>query len=233
MLEISILMFSKNEEKKREYFLALLSENVWMGLMKGVGLLIPVAKLRYININRSKHPTDPHCIFHTTLHKNQSFKIKKAMSQPLLYTTSRIFEDLVDLLGSSLESLELATKDIPRLKQVLDTQKVFGLVPELDLRNAQARLKNETHPQITYLIEKLQKEVARLQRKKMSLESDFNLRKVRLEMVGKGADSEKEAKYEKLRMLRTKRDRLKYSLSRQRLQNYRLIPLLPPPGWDS
>lgn len=67
----------------------------------------------------------------------------------------------------------------------------------------------------------------------MSLESDFNLRKVRLEMVGKGADSEKEAKYEKLRMLRTKRDRLKYSLSRQRLQNYRLIPLLPPPGRDS
>lgn len=155
------------------------------------------------------------------------------MSSPPLYTSARIFEDLVDLLGSSLASLEQATKDIPRLKQVLDTQKVFGLVPELDLKNAQARLENETHPQITYLLEKLQKEVARLQRKKMSLESDFNLRKVRLDMVGKGVDGEKEAKYEKLRMLRTKRDRLKYSLSRQRLHNYRQIPLLPPPGRET
>lgn len=151
------------------------------------------------------------------------------MSLPPLYTSARIFEDSVDLLGSSLESLEQATKDIPRLKQVLDTQKVFGLVPESDLQNAQARLKNETHPQITYLLEKLQKEVARLQRKKMSLESDFNLRKVRLDAVGKGVDTEKGAKFERLRMLRTKRDRLKYSLSRQRLHNYRQIPLLPPP----
>ncbi|KAF3989980.1 hypothetical protein FT663_02041 [Candidozyma haemuli var. vulneris] len=151
------------------------------------------------------------------------------MSSPPLYTSARIFEDSVDLLGSSLESLEQATKDIPRLKQVLDTQKVFGLVPESDLQNAQARLKNETHPQITYLLEKLQKEVARLQRKKMSLESDFNLRKVRLDAVGKGVDTEKGAKFERLRMLRTKRDRLKYSLSRQRLHNYRQIPSLPPP----
>lgn len=152
------------------------------------------------------------------------------------FTTARIPEDLVDLLGSSLETLEQATRDIPRLKQVLDTQKVFGLVPERDLQNAQARLKNETHPQITFLLEKLQKEVSRLQRKKMSLESDFNLRKVRLDsMLAKesGEDLEREAKYERLRMLRTKKDRLKYSLSRQRLHNYRLIPLLPPPDKDS
>lgn len=155
-----------------------------------------------------------------------------SMSLPPLYTCARIFEDSVDLLGSSLASLERATRDTPRLKQVLDTQKVFGLVPERDIQNAQARLKSETHPQITYLLEKLEKEVARLRRKKASLESDFNLRKVRLESVLR-KDSveslEQEAKYERLRMFRTKRDRLKYSLSRQRLQKYRQIPLLPPP----
>lgn len=161
-----------------------------------------------------------------------------------LYTTARILENSVRLLEESKQTLDSTIGDIPRLMRVLDTQKVFGLVPELDLAAAKERVHTDTHPQIQYLMEQIQKETARLRRKKVSLESKFELNRVRLEAAEKNAVDtslrtanrpgfpEDEHKVARLKFLRNKRDRLNYSLSRYKLQSARsklsFIPSLPP-----
>lgn len=146
------------------------------------------------------------------------------------------------LLESSIKSLDKATHDTLRLRKVLNTQKVFGLVPELDLESAKRNLESETHPQISYLVGKIEKEVARLRRKKASLESKLELQLVRLQTaeknprdslgrgrVSKNADPQMLAR---LKLLQNKKERLKYSLSRMNLQSTRarfsMIPSLPP-----
>lgn len=162
------------------------------------------------------------------------------MANSPLYASSKILESLVALLDSSIKSLDRATRDTPRLMKVLHTQKVFGLVPELDLESAKRSLESETHPQISYLIGRIEKEVARLRRKKASLESKLELQQVRLRSserppasaraaVAKTADPQKLAK---LKLLQNKKERLRYSLSRVNLQTTRarlsMIPSLPP-----
>lgn len=167
------------------------------------------------------------------------------MANSPLYSSSKILQSSVTLLDSSIKALDRATRDIPRLTKVLTTQKVFGLVPELDLESAKRNLQSETHPQISYLVDRIEKEVARLRRKKASLESKLELQQVRLQTaeknsrdsrpssrnsgVGKAVDPQKMAR---LKLLQNKKERLKYSLSRMNLQNTRarlsMIPSLPP-----
>lgn len=72
----------------------------------------------------------------------------------------------VALLNDSLKTIDNATKDIPRLKKVLSTNKVFGLVPELDLESAKRNIQNEIQPQINALVIKIEKELSKLKRKK-------------------------------------------------------------------
>lgn len=160
------------------------------------------------------------------------------MMSSQLYTSSRILESSVRLLDSSIKSLDKATRDVPRLKKVLDTQKVFGLVPELDLESAKKHLKMETHPQITYLMGKVEKELARLRRKKASLESKLQLQQVRLETAEKNGRDPRttrhgdDQKLARLKLLQNKKERLMYSLSRLNLQSTRarlsVVPHLPP-----
>lgn len=159
-----------------------------------------------------------------------------------LYMSSRILQSSVGLLESSIESLDKAIADVPRLKKVLTTQKVFGLVPEVDLESAKRHLKDETHPQITYLVGKVEQELGRLKRKKASLENKLQLQQVRLTTAENGRESMgrhsinkgsvDDQKLAKLKLLQNKKERLKYSLSRINLQSTRarlsLIPSLPP-----
>lgn len=162
------------------------------------------------------------------------------MASPL-YTSSKILESSLDLLDSSLRSLDSATRNVPRLKKILHTQKVFGLVPELDLESAKRNFETETHPQISYLVDKIEKEVARLKRKKIGLESKLELQHVRLQSAennardslrGRGPKNVDPQKIARLKLLQNKKERLKYSLSRMNLQNTRarlsVIPSLPP-----
>lgn len=144
----------------------------------------------------------------------------------MLSLSTRILENSVDVLGLALQTLEEATLDVPRLKRVLDTEKVFAVVPKSDVDDAKWRLKKRTHPQISFLVEKLEKEVSRLERKQAALQSDHQLRQLRLESSGDRVEnSDNETKRQTLKLLRAKRERLAYTLSRRRLMSY-----LPPPG---
>lgn len=165
------------------------------------------------------------------------------MANSPLYTSSKILESSLGVLDSSLKSLDSATRHVPRLKKILHTQKVFGLVPEVDLESAKRNFETETHPQISYLVDKIEKEVTRLRRKKVGLDSKLELQQVRLqsaennqrESLTRGRGMAKNAdvhKLARLKLLQNKKERLKYSLSRMNLQNTRarlsVIPSLPP-----
>lgn len=154
-----------------------------------------------------------------------------------LTTSSRILQNTVRLLDSTISSLDTATRDTPRLKKVLETQKVFGLVPELDLESAKRHVHSETHPQIKHMVDRIGKEVGRLRRKKAALQSKVELQRVRLETAEKNRDSlgrstANDIKLERLKLLQDKKERLKYTLSRLNLQTTRArlssIPSLPP-----
>lgn len=167
------------------------------------------------------------------------------MGRSPLYTSSRILESSIDLLNSSISSLEYSTRDVSRIKVVLNTQKVFGLVPELDLESAKRQVQSETHSEISKLMSKLEKELERMKRKKAGLENKFKLQQVRLETAEKSGresftttlqggihKSAEELKIARLRLLQNKKERLKYSLSRLNLQDTKarmsMIPSLPP-----
>lgn len=163
------------------------------------------------------------------------------MSPSALHTSSKILENSVVLLETSIESLDKATSDMPRLTKILSTQKVFGLVPELDLESAKRNLETESHPQVTYLVDKIKNEVARLKRKKQTLESKLELQEIRLQtaerssrdsFTGRIMKNSNPLKLARLQLLQNKKDRLKYSLSSVNLQNTRnrlsMIPSLPP-----
>lgn len=167
------------------------------------------------------------------------------MKKSPLYTSVHILDSSVELLNSSIRSLEYATRDVKRIKTVLNTQKVFGVVPELDLESAKRQVQSETNTQVSTLMGKLEKELERLRRKKAGLENKFKLQQVRLETAEKNGresftttlrggihKSAEESKISRLRLLQNKKERLKYSLSRMNLQDTKarlsMIPSLPP-----
>ena len=107
------------------------------------------------------------------------------MKKSPLYTSVHILDSSVELLNSSIRSLEYATRDVKRIKTVLNTQKVFGVVPELDLESAKRQVQSETNTQVSTLMGKLEKELERLRRKKAGLENNFKHQQVRLETIRK------------------------------------------------
>lgn len=157
----------------------------------------------------------------------------------------------VALLDDSLRAIDNATNDIPRLKKVLSTNKVFGLVPELDLESAKRNIQNEVQPQVDALVLKIEKELNKLKRKKTNLASKVDLQQVRLENAAKSSRDSfsgikgisasqiskgeiDELKLARLKLLQNKKERLKYSLSRLNLQDKKArlstIPSLPSQG---
>lgn len=165
----------------------------------------------------------PHQLHHNNPSHNMS-----------LHSSTQALENCSEILAQSRALLDRAIRDIPRLKKVLHTQKVYGLVPQLDVNAAKAGLHTETPQELKALLQHMEQEVARLRRRKVSLESKFELQKVRLEtaLPPKPRGRPDELKLARLRLLQNKKDRLNYSLSRMKLQNTRsrlsFIPSLPP-----
>lgn len=171
----------------------------------------------------------------------------------ILKECSKSLKASTDMLQLTLDNLDDATKDVPRLKIVLNTEKVFGVVPELDLENAKINLQNKIHPQINFMISKIENELAKLRRRKANLASKADLQKVRLDSAIKSYnDLHKnsnnktistaqiakynipEAKLAKLKFLQDKKSRLKFSLSRFKIQDQQAklgqTVSLPPPN---
>lgn len=158
-------------------------------------------------------------------------------SRSLQNSIARLSES-VALLESSVDTLDDATRNVPRLKKILKLDKIFGLVPESDLIMAKTHLHNEVHPRINALVTKVDRELAKLARKKTNLATKVELLQVRLESSDKRSrepskvSKSDDAKRERLNMLRTKRERIEYLLLRHNLQDRKarlsLIPSLPP-----
>lgn len=161
------------------------------------------------------------------------------MSNEILNNCVSSLQSSIGLLNNSLSLIEDTTKNVPRLESILTTKKVFGLIPQLDLDHATKTLQDDLQPQIGVLKSKMELEITKLNRKKIQLNNKIALQKVRLESVKSNekrisTGNISDEKIHRLRLLQNKKNRLKYSLSRVKLQGNRdrlsmgLSPSLPP-----
>ncbi|KAF8004183.1 hypothetical protein HF325_001631 [Metschnikowia pulcherrima] len=168
------------------------------------------------------------------------------LSDRPLRVAARVLRDSTRILEGTTGMLDQTIEDIPRLRKVLKTQKIFGVVPECDVKAAKEAVNTEIAPELEQLADLNEKILAKLRRKKTGLQSQAQLLQVRLmsaeslspqrkersHLKSGGATRSSEADLARLRFLRNKSDRLDYSLSRRRLQNKQaklsFTPSLPP-----
>ncbi|KAK6456270.1 DASH complex subunit Spc19 [Scheffersomyces xylosifermentans] len=136
----------------------------------------------------------------------------------------------VNLLDDSLNILNQTTQDIPRIKNVLLTKRVFGLIPESDLNNAKQNFQIEVEPQVNSLMSRIDKSLQVLHRKHTKLQNRYELQSVRLSSSKRDslgdvplsriskAKNVDEKKLARLQILRIKKERLKYTLTTLNLQ---------------
>lgn len=146
----------------------------------------------------------------------------------------RILAASAELLESAADALAAASLDVPRLARVLKTQKIFALVPELDLDSAKLALQRKKTPQISHMVTKVTQEVGRLRRKRAVLENKAELQKVRLD-TGRTRDPQAvSADVARLRQLHAKKEKLRAQVAEARARKtpatpaLSQIPLLPP-----
>lgn len=147
-----------------------------------------------------------------------------------LYSGARILESATSILHASLDTLEAATKDTKRWNKILQTEKVFGLVPERDVTSASEAVEAGSHPQIQYLLQKVEKEVAKAKRKSSLLQSKQRIQKVQREATNLSMPSSAPDPYKigRLKFLQSKRRRLEKVLSDRKLnQTPTALPRTP------
>ena len=137
-----------------------------------------------------------------------------------LYSGARILENSSSVLNSTIETLDLATRDTARLNKILRTGKLFGLVPQKDVESAKEAMEAGAHPQIQYLLEKIEKEVLNMRRKQNVLERTQHLKKANLNSLSHGmprpTHSPDPFKIGRLKFLQQKRKRLEQVLADHR-----------------
>lgn len=136
----------------------------------------------------------------------------------------------VELLDDALLALDEATHDVRRIKTVMTTNKVFGLVPSVDLENAKRDIHTEIKPRVQAMVELAGKRLEEARREHLNLAKKAALQQMRLRDVDGVAAREREPmrvlhqdaeKLARLRLLQDKKDRLRQSLSRLQLQERR------------
>ncbi|KAK6200238.1 DASH complex subunit Spc19 [Scheffersomyces amazonensis] len=152
----------------------------------------------------------------------------------------------VRLLDDSYKVLYDSTKDVSRTKKVLLTKRVFGLIPESDLKNAKVNFKGQIEPQLSSLLSTIDRELVKLNKRKVNLQNKYDLQAVRLSGSTSSSNTNTSTnipldkiskvdstKLSRLKFLRNKKERLKYSLSRLNLQDKKsrlsVTPSLPHP----
>lgn len=163
------------------------------------------------------------------------------MSNDILVDCVECLKRSVSLLNDSLEILDETTKNVPRLKKVLKTRKVFGLVPDVDLDHASKTLIEELQPQIQSLSNKMVGEMSKLRKKRDGLARKIELQHLRLESIEKSKELSirgnqilnsanlDAVKLERYKILKDKRERMNYSLSRRLLQLKRTSMMINDP----
>lgn len=147
-----------------------------------------------------------------------------------------------NILESSLSTLDSGISDFPRLCHVLQSTRHFELLPESEVLKAQHELRGEIGPQRQELLRRAEKALQVLERREYSLKSKKELQEVRLQQrpsstrpvtdntattvtssAGRGAeiagsDAEEQARAERLRISRSKKERLAYTLKRLQME---------------
>lgn len=142
-----------------------------------------------------------------------------------------------NILDSSLSTLNTGISDFPRLIHVLQNTRHFELLPESDVIAAQNDLRGEIGPQREELLARVEKALHVLERKEYNLKSKKELQEVRLQQrpnrahltqttaVAQPSQTSQNAsapenteRAEKLRMLKSKKERLAYSLKRLQME---------------
>lgn len=144
----------------------------------------------------------------------------------------------INILKNSNQLLDDTLQGSNRLTKILSTRKVFDLIPELDLNDAKRNFSNNINPQINDNMERLQDELLKLTNRKHTLINELKVLKVRSKEYENRRNRNKRnhqltdtdienllsnhnlhekydiGKLRQLQVLRDKKNRLKYTLSR-------------------
>lgn len=147
-----------------------------------------------------------------------------------LYSGARILESATAILQSSLDTLAGATQDTKRWNKILQTERVFGLVPERDVISASEAVEAGAHPQIQYLLQKVEKEITKAKKKNDLLKSKQRIQKAQREATDSSIASSAPDPYKigRLKFLQSKRQRLEKVLAdRKKNQTPTSLPRTP------
>jgi len=144
----------------------------------------------------------------------------------------------LSFLTSSVQTLERATADLPRLSSTLRTTRHFELIPQPSLAAAEASLRDEIGPYITLLLDRAGTQVERQERRIETLKARSELLAGRmaagdLKPAPRGSDDHPRTRSSthgrkgdglsggrnlKARAVRTRKEGLKYSVERLELE---------------
>ncbi|KAF8242511.1 DASH complex, subunit Spc19 [Wilcoxina mikolae CBS 423.85] len=128
------------------------------------------------------------------------------------------------LLDSSISILHSGVRDLPRTRQVMQISRHFELISEPALFAAQNALADEIGPEVEHLLRRVEEHLAKLERREKGLISRSELMEGRIHQnqprrsVISAPEGGNEARAERLRLLRNKRERLEHTLERLSLQ---------------
>lgn len=156
-------------------------------------------------------------------------------------STAAAYEDCVTslrqsltFLNNSVDTLGQGISDFPRLTTVLKSVRHYELIPQPSLAAAESSLRDEIGPAIALLLERVDNENARIERRVEGLKARADLQAGRLRQeeraaVGKNYSSSREEKGTsaarldadaklRARVVRQRKEALKYSVERLELQ---------------
>lgn len=155
-------------------------------------------------------------------------------------STAAAYEDCVTslrqsltFLNNSVDTLGQGISDFPRLTTVLKSVRHYELIPQPSLAAAESSLRDEIGPAIATLLERVDNENARIERRVEGLKARADLQAGRLRQeeraaIGKNYSNsrEKETSAARLdadaklraRVVRQRKEALKYSVERLELQ---------------
>lgn len=137
------------------------------------------------------------------------------------------------LLDSSIEILNSGVRDFPRMKKVLQTTRHFELTSEPTLFAAQTELAEEIGPEVQHLLRRVEQHLSKMERREKSLIAKSELQEGRLQQKPTRYPDQRSTsrssarmsvanaelvKAEKLKMLKSKKERLEHTLERLSLQ---------------
>ncbi|KAH7376975.1 DASH complex subunit Spc19 [Plectosphaerella cucumerina] len=141
----------------------------------------------------------------------------------------------LSFLTSSVQTLERATTDLPRLSTTLRTTRHFELIPQPSLAAAEASLRDEIGPYISLVLDRAETQVERQERRIETLKARSELLAGRMAAGdidsvrggGRPASSSRGDRGQvrtdgehglRVRALRTRKEGLKYSVERLELE---------------